>query len=268
MTLKLLLPEHRTSPAPVIYCINGGGWNSYGPNDEVGGLGKNIKSFLERGIAIAAVQYRLAPSAHFDEIMSDCFDGLRYLHKHAAGLGLDTRRIITRGGSAGAHLSMLCALCDPAEFPGAPNLAGHDGFKIIAEIDIFGPTVLYRIDGKQLLPVEASDMASMMMGFKCDDAHEAQYRRASPLCHIRADAPDFLIIHGREDYLVPVSNAFVFTDAARAAGMEVRTVIVENADHGFAQKDAAIKINPSLTEISDIDYNYCIEKIFAGEKND
>ena len=40
--------------------------------------------------------------------------------------------------------------------------------------------------------------------------HEADFQAASPLFHISPDAPPFFIIHGRNDSLVPVSEARAF----------------------------------------------------------
>ncbi|TAL22449.1 MAG: alpha/beta hydrolase, partial [Frankiales bacterium] len=43
-----------------------------------------------------------------------------------------------------------------------------------------------------------------------------RFREASPLSHVRADAPPFFVIHGRNDTLVPVEEARLFVERLRA----------------------------------------------------
>jgi dipeptidyl aminopeptidase/acylaminoacyl peptidase len=45
---------------------------------------------------------------------------------------------------------------------------------------------------------------------------EQTYVDASPLQQVRADAPPFLVIHGRNDTLVPVQEARLFAERLRA----------------------------------------------------
>jgi acetyl esterase/lipase len=52
------------------------------------------------------------------------------------------------------------------------------------------------------------------------DDDPAAWERASPICHVRADAPPFFVVHGRNDSLLRVEDARYFVDALRAVSRQ------------------------------------------------
>jgi acetyl esterase/lipase len=62
------------------------------------------------GVPMLSVQYRLAPEAQYPVPVLDVYSGLKWLHEHAAELGVDTERIGIAGDSAGGGLSAACCL--------------------------------------------------------------------------------------------------------------------------------------------------------------
>ena len=104
-------------PALLVF-IHGGYWQE---------LSKDESSFaapqcVAQGIAFAAVNYTLAPSATVAEMVAECRLAIAWLHANAAALGFDARRIVVAGSSAGAHLAAMVAL-PPQGPPLAPAFA-------------------------------------------------------------------------------------------------------------------------------------------------
>jgi arylformamidase len=91
---------------PLLVFIHGGYWQE---------LSKDESAFaaadcVERGIACAVLDYTLAPQATLTQIVAECRQALVWLHAQAPVLGVDARRIVVAGSSAGAHLAAMVAL--------------------------------------------------------------------------------------------------------------------------------------------------------------
>jgi acetyl esterase len=94
------------APALLVF-YHGGGWVT-GSLETHHGLCQRIAS--QSGVAVASVDYRLAPESPFPAPCEDAYDALLWLAAHADELGCDARRIGVGGDSAGAHLAAVTAL--------------------------------------------------------------------------------------------------------------------------------------------------------------
>ncbi len=108
------LPPGGAALAPLLVFIHGGYWQE---------LSKQESAFaatqcVAQGIACAALDYTLAPQASVAEMVGECRDAVAWLDAHAPTLGLDAKRIVVAGSSAGAHLAAMTAL------PGLIGLGG------------------------------------------------------------------------------------------------------------------------------------------------
>jgi len=119
-------PGHDPANAkvPGLILFHGGGWRS-------GGLGQFRRAceyFASRGIVAATANYRTTPKKTADEPMSgevkricitDAKSAIRWMKQHATEFGIDPQRVITGGGSAGGHISVLATtnpgLNDPSD---------------------------------------------------------------------------------------------------------------------------------------------------------
>lgn len=114
--LDLFLPEG-PGPHPLMIFIHGGYWRA---------MDKDVHafpalSFVPDGIALASINYTLAPEADMDEIVRECRAAVAWCAENAAELNIDAGRIHVSGHSAGGHLTAMMLATD---WPGfAPGLA-------------------------------------------------------------------------------------------------------------------------------------------------
>ncbi|MES2510255.1 MAG: alpha/beta hydrolase [Pseudomonadota bacterium] len=100
-----LFPVPGQPDAPLFVFIHGGYWRAMSKEDSV----FMAKTFVAHGIAVASVNYQLAPAASLEEIVAQCRRALGWLHAHAAAHGAGTRHVVVAGSSAGGHLAAMLA---------------------------------------------------------------------------------------------------------------------------------------------------------------
>lgn len=103
----LLRPRDHGGILPVLFHIHGGGMIVGSAYDELPALARFAAKI---GVAVVAVEYRLAPEHVFPAAVEDVYTGLVWTHANAAHLGLDADRIILHGVSAGGGLAAATAL--------------------------------------------------------------------------------------------------------------------------------------------------------------
>lgn len=103
--LDLWRAKSAKGPAPLIVFVHGGGWKR-GDKDNATGRFKAVH-YPEQGYAFASINYRLVPAATVEEQAADVAGAVKALIDRAGSLGIDRRRIVLMGHSAGAHLVAL-----------------------------------------------------------------------------------------------------------------------------------------------------------------
>jgi arylformamidase len=93
--------------APILVYIHGGYWRMLSHKDS----SFMAETFTNAGVAVAAVNYGLAPATTLDQIVRQCRRAIAWLHVNAAQFGVDPGRIHVAGSSAGGHLAAM-ALAD------------------------------------------------------------------------------------------------------------------------------------------------------------
>jgi len=91
--------------APLIVFVHGGGWKR-GSKDNATGRFKP-EHYSAQGYAFASINYRLVPAATVEQQAADVASAVKALVDRAGALGIDRRRIVLMGHSAGAHLVAL-----------------------------------------------------------------------------------------------------------------------------------------------------------------
>ena len=101
-TLDLFRPEG-SGPHPTLIYIHGGYWQELSKNESA----FMVPALLAGGVAVAVVDYQLAPAVRLPAIIAQCSAACRHLVTQAGRLGLDSARLVVAGSSAGGHLAAM-----------------------------------------------------------------------------------------------------------------------------------------------------------------
>ncbi|WP_150307438.1 alpha/beta hydrolase [Planctomonas psychrotolerans] len=241
--MDVYVPSGRTTPVPCVVWIRGGAWLSgdrrYFP--DIWPPGAVLDTLISRGYAVATIDYRHSREASFPAQLHDVKSAVRYLRHFAGELGIDPLRLAAWGESAGGHLAALVGLVS-----GRLDLEGEEGVPgtdsgVAAVIDWYGlsdMTIMPPFHDPAELAASGLDPAeypeepldTVLAGIADRNAAE---RDLSPVTHVSASAPPFLVVHGEADALVPLSQSELLRDRLRAAGSRVEYSAVPGADHGW-----------------------------------
>ena len=199
-----------TEPGPVLLQIHGGAWVVGDKRQQGQPL---LHHLAERGWVGVAPNYRRSPGATFPDHLVDVKRALAWVREHGAEYGADPDFVVVTGGSAGGHLAALLALTpnDPVYQPGFE----HVDTSVSACVPMYGVYDFldqHGVRGRAAMRPFLERFVMKCSPAECRDRWEA----ASPLNHVRADAPPFFVAHGGHDTLAWVEEARWFVDALRA----------------------------------------------------
>jgi acetyl esterase/lipase len=226
--LKLDLYQPAAPHAPLLVWLHGGRW-------EVGSKERMpLAALVERGYAIASLDFRPASRARFPGQVHDIKAALRFLRARAPDYGYDATRIGILGESSGGHLAALVGTTN-----GHTALEGKLGEHLDVSSDVhaivsyFGASDLLTILAQSTpygLGIREPALNTLLGGPPGDN--EALARLASPVFQVDAHDPPLLLLHGDQDPQMPINQSHELEGAYEHAGLDAKLIVVHGAGHG------------------------------------
>lgn len=217
MRLHVFKPKgwSATDQRPAWIHFFGGGFLNGTPLQSAG-QGRNAARL---GLVGIAVDYRVKNRHGTDatKCVADARAALHWVQAHAAELGIDPRRVVVSGSSAGGHLALWTAIektpwgSDPAKAP------------------LFKPAAL-------ILASAASDTSES--GGQRFDRFAGHGLDLSPLQQMDAKMPPVLMFHGDADTVVPYQYAVTLDRKLRETGNDCEFVTIPGAGHALNSDEA------------------------------
>lgn len=194
--------------APLFVFIHGGYWRALAKEDSV----FMAKSFVDRGIAVASINYQLSPHASLDDIVAQCRRALAWLHLNGKHHGVDTRRIVVAGSSAGGHLAAMLMATGWQSALGLPDdvvkgCVPVSGLFDLAPVQQTTPNLWLKLDAQQALalsPIHRLPPASARLCIAVAEHDTAEFKRQSQAyanaCQTHGCRVDYVEVPGRNHF--------------------------------------------------------------------
>lgn len=219
----------------IIYMVSGGWVSGYSPNTP-----EIYAPFLERGYTVFSVRHGCQPKFIIPEITQDIHRAVRFIRHHAEKWGVNPEKLGISGGSAGGHLSLTMGVHGGAGDEQAKDPVDRTSSAVQAVACLYPPTdfLNYGKPGEDAVGVGTLENYKGAFGSESETAEGRQRlgREVSPIYFVTSRLPPTLIVHGDQDFLVPIQQAESFIEKAKAAGVKARLVVKEGAAHGWADR--------------------------------
>jgi acetyl esterase/lipase len=233
LELDLYLPPD-DALAPVVVFLHGGGWrlgsrHAAGPAYR-GADPTPFEQVARAGIAVASIDYRLSGEAVWPAQLHDAKAAVRWLRARAAELGIDPDRIASWGESAGGHLAELLGLATDPALEGEVGVTGPSS-AVSAVAAWYAPSDVAAVAtdlGQD--PADPGTREALLLGAPPAGVPEVA-AQASPITHVSAGAPPFLLLHGEADRFIPPVQSVRLHTALVEAGAHAELLLYEEADH-------------------------------------
>ena len=232
----LTLPRGREAKAlPLVVLAHGGP----AVRDEPG-FDWWSQAMASRGYAVLRVNYRGSDGfgeefleAGFGQwgrkMQTDLSDGVRYL----VGQNLvDAHRVCIVGASYGGYAALAGAALDPGVYRCAADVSGLSDLR------------QFLTWSKTQHSSETQRYWKRFMG--AEDPKSPVLDEISPAMHVDRITIPILMVHGKDDTVVPLAQTSYMERALKAAGKPVETVIMPGEDHWLSQGETRLKMLQSV----------------------
>ena len=228
ITLRLDVWQNQESKTalPTVTYIHGGGLEF---GDRMGAV-PYLFPYLNRGWNVVNVEYRLSSQALAPAAVKDVRCALRWVHRNAAKLNIDTDRIVITGHSAGGYLALMTGMLTAQDGfdDNCPASDAEKPLKVAAIVNWFGP----------------SDFGVLLQGAPALRPHAVKWigdqpdsgaliMRVSPITYVRPGLPPVISVHGDTDPAAPYESAVRFHAALEKSGDVNQLVTIPGGKHGF-----------------------------------
>ncbi|SFF63561.1 Acetyl esterase/lipase [Fontimonas thermophila] len=208
LALDVYQPE-QASGAPVVVFFHGGRW-SEGDKNQYKFVGQALAS---RGFVAVIPDFRQYPAVRFPAFVEDAARAVRWARNAARAYGGDPAQLFVMGHSSGAHIAALLAL-------------NEDYLKAVGGSRTWLRGMIGLAGAYDFMPITAPDLRDIFGPVE-------KFALSQPIYYVDGQNPPLLLIHGRDDKVVPVKNTENLARAVAKAGGPVETVIYESLSHAM-----------------------------------
>ena len=197
------------------------------------------QAMANRGYAVLQVNFRGSEGFGWDflkagfgewgrKMQTDLSDGVRYL---AAEGTIDPKRVCIVGASYGGYAALAGATIDTGVYRCAASYGGVSDLK------------------RMVAWSKTRSQASFRYWIRfmgAENGRDEVLTQLSPAAHGGETHVPVLLIHGRDDSVVPLEQSKIMADALEKAGKPVELVVLKGEDHWLSRGDTRIQTLASI----------------------
>jgi acetyl esterase/lipase len=224
----------------IVY-INGSGWHSplaYNaePLKATPPGMPYIEAMEYSGYTVFAINHRQAPRFKYPAAIEDAQRAVRFVRHNASHWGVHADRIGACGGSSGGHLVSLLGTLPGDGDASDPDPVNRESAAVQCVVARAAPVdMLSFVTSPIGSGSSVADFIGMLPRGEAEGPYSLEhrtYQEASPLHHVSANSPPFLLIHGEQDATVPFEQSERMLLALQNAGVPADLLPIPSAGHG------------------------------------
>jgi acetyl esterase/lipase len=225
LALDLHLPAGNKAPPLVVY-LHGGAWQN--------GNKSQYPAFLvDRGFAVASLDFRSTNDAPFPANLHDIKAGIRFLRAKAKDYGYRAERIAVMGASSGGHLAALAGVTNgSAEHEGREGDHVDQSSGVQAIVSYFGASNLTTILAQSTpggLEIRVPALQKLFGGTAEQKVQLAKL--ASPVFHVDRRDPPLMLLHGDQDAQMPINQSHELDGAYKKLELDATFEVLHGVGH-------------------------------------
>jgi dipeptidyl aminopeptidase/acylaminoacyl peptidase len=159
------------------------------------------------------------------KMQTDLSDGVRYLAKQGT---IDPRRVCIVGASYGGYAALAGVTLDPGVYRCAVDVSGISDMRRFIDWSAGRSSIASRRYWTRYIGASSPK--------------DPVFEQVSPLEHIDAVNAPILIIHGKDDTVVPFEQSQMMADALKQAGKPYDFVTLNHEDHWLSHGDTRLQM--------------------------
>lgn len=222
---------------PLMLCVHGGSWKS-GSKETMNNF---LYTFSDYGYVVASIDYDVLPDATIVE-QEECIEkALEYIIRKANIYEIDSQKIILLGSSSGAQL-VLRFTEEVVE-----NQTNYN-FHINSVVDLFAPADLNYYLEVNAMSEDAKEQLAVSIDGKTNSDIVTELKKIDVMQNVSKKLPSILILHGREDTVVPISISETFYKRLQEEGVSSKFVAISEMKHEIYSEKVFPEIRQFLGE--------------------
>ncbi len=191
---------------------------------------------LKHNFFAVSVNYRLSGDAFFPAALWDVKCAIRWVRSVSESYHIDPQKIALIGGSPGGQLAAMAGVTNGVQ--AYEGNGGYGGFASDVNLAIIFNGVLDFISFLKTAPGE-KDHVQQYLGGTLELAPE-RYQEASPLSRVGLGAPPMLLLHGRDDSVIPWENSARMVEKLNKLGIPSEMELFDEKGHGWFNQPAEV----------------------------